>query len=347
MFCGAVDEVTSTRMLVAPVYRAMIVQAKDKIGRIRRFKASADNKALQLVIYANTIRMNKNPIEMDGISRTAMVLPFPIRRGVKNRVAILDMSYDNVFDDLDALFERDSVSVDILTRNPNGTRPDNMLPIRNVGSYIVSICSDIDDLSKVDSVAFAGVNGLIKFAKQYYPRGFGFIVCNLRFGAQYRPFAYCHELREDGKLFVPLRRCFTASTERCAQQKIDKESFGSTDDGLLDYYQSVLLGDTSLEMNEMNEVNEVNEMNLDDHVLRFTHESGKISSTNCVWDHIVYIINRPYLDKAQKPMQTKFDVLYTFLNSNLIPRKITFGKIRAIQRIYLGKKRANNTDLYI
>lgn len=318
MFAGDIDEVTSTRILVAPIYRSMLITAKDKLGRIRKFKKPT-GKPMQLVVYSNTVRS-----ESGGY----MILPFPVLRGQRNRVMILDFAYDNIFDDLTALFETDDpMNVGQLSRNPNGTRPDNIVPVVNTSSYTCRILANLEELVGLDLS-----DNLVAFAKQYYPRGFGFIVCSMKRGAIYRPFAYCHELRHDGKLFVPLRRCFSAAHSPGSLGSLPDSQLPppeEEEEDMLRYYKSVLTPSGS-----------------EDEFLRF-RRTEEHRTRECVWDHIVYIVNRSVTNgNAQKPIQARFDALYSYINTNLLPRQITFGKIGLLRRIYLGKKHSKNSDLY-
>jgi hypothetical protein len=322
MLCGEIDETRGTKILVAPVWPAKLVQGQDRYGRIRTFK-KAVGTPMQLVIYSNTVRMRRNPVDIDGRSKTAMVLPFPVQCGKPNRFKLFALEYSDVFDDLDILFDIESSDVPSLA-------------VKQVGSYDCKVCANLADLAKLDLH-----RDLYSSAKRYYPKGFGFVVCVLRQGASYHPIAYCHELLSGGRLFIPLRRHLT-SNNKSKDPVLDRESLGSIGSGenqLTDYYSDVIGVDSQT-------------LEVDDYVLRFQSRAINDPASDAL-DHSVYIVNRPdtgnkkYPGAVLKELNTKrLETITGYINFNRMPREITFGSIRSIQRLYLGRQYYDRSDIY-
>jgi len=133
---------------------------------------------------------------------TAMILPFPLIKG-KNRVAVLDMSqYENFFEDIDLLFPIQQRSSEGAYSN---SLMDSAIDVVKVGSYDVSVVPNYDQFTRLQFDKFNLHPDVTKLLGQYYSKNYGFMVCILRPQATYHPFAYVHELRNNGEMFIPTR----------------------------------------------------------------------------------------------------------------------------------------------
>jgi hypothetical protein len=333
MFCGEVDEVTKTHILVAPICKSIVIKGTDRLNRERWFKKPVGSP-LQLVIYSNVIRMKRNPVEFDGTVRTAMILPFPIIQGRRNRFKIFESNYHEIFDDADALFDTPGNDM----RNPNGIGPDNLLPVQKIGSYKVTVCTGISDLDNVNSGVFSDYRTLREFAVKYYPKGFGFIICSLTEGAQYKPLMYCHELRSNGKLFVPIRRMMTELDQSSRVINRFDSDFGNFNDAAIsDYYNDIIGNDDSTD---------------DCSILKFHSELRNNITTPDAFDHTIYIINKKLTSDVYGSIKTlpqkRIDAIASYINISRMPKEITFGKITTMQQLYLGKTcNTKMSDIYI
>jgi hypothetical protein len=199
IFSGSVESVAATKILVSQVYQTQIVEQKEK-GKKKRYKKPV-GKPLQLVVYSNKVILD--PTAHDSIAGTpggtAMILPFPLIKG-NNRVAVLDMSnYENFFDDIELLFpipQTQSYSNSILS---------DAIDVVKVGSYNVSIVPNYENFIHLQFDKFNLHPDVTNLLKRYYSHNYGFMVCVLRPQARYHPFAYVHEIRNNGELFVPTR----------------------------------------------------------------------------------------------------------------------------------------------
>lgn len=202
IFSGSVESVASTKILVSKVFQTEIVEQKEK-GKKRKFKKPV-GKPLQLVVYCNKVVLD--PAAHDSISGTpggtAMILPFPLIKG-KNRIAALNMSlYENFFDDVDLLFPIPQKSREF---SNSYSLTDGVIDVMKVGSYNVSIVPNYDHFVNLQFDKFNLHPDVTKLLGRYYGKNYGFMVCVLRPQAVYHPFAYVHEIRNNGELFIPTR----------------------------------------------------------------------------------------------------------------------------------------------
>lgn len=168
---GEVEEVADTKILVAP----------------------ASNGQHQITVYCNKVSLK----EQHG----AMILPFP--EGPCHIVEPHEWKSKGLFEDLDLVFPR-ARSMTYSARSLSANNFDSTpLKVFNVGSYSCSIAQNVYDLDRIQMQVFKLDPECLTFLRQYYPTGFGFVICILRQNADYHPFAYIHNLRPDRRLFVP------------------------------------------------------------------------------------------------------------------------------------------------
>jgi hypothetical protein len=346
MFCGEVDSVKNTKILVAKVYPCKIVQTDDKLGRPRSFKQPTGNP-LQFVIYSNQISLSRNPIDEKGHPNTAMILPFPILPSVKNRFKIFPFErYATVFDDVEMLFP------EISAKQP--TSPELALPVMNIGSYSVSIAKDIETLSKINPDTFNVSRDMISMLKQYYPKNFGFVICLLKTNAQYHPLGYVHELRQDGKLFIPTRHCHVQdkNSKYSMNQFSNYHQWHEGQDGEIDLGSAKSkFGDvhnTAIELEDHFHDTLLQEDKWMRYQIRKRDTDVRTKQATLDWDHQIYIVNHvPKIKRIEMPIQDRMVNVYSFLSMNLMPTEITFGGVRSLVRITYTPKDLGNNDLYV
>lgn len=342
MFCGEISSVKNTRIVVAPIFPCQIVDAVDKLGRARKFKQPI-GKPLQLTIYSNQIGLARNPVDQNGRPNTAMILPFPIIPDTKNRFKIFSMKeYGNIFDDFEMLFPD-------LPRKRTTTE-DIQLPTLNIGSYAVTIAKDIESLQNINPEKFSVSKDMIAQANQYYPKHFGFIICLLKTNAQYHPLGYVHEIRKDGKLFVPTRHHHVHDTN----SKYSMNQFS--------HYREWESGqDGEIDLGDQPDARRNSNVDLDNHFYdTIMHEDKWMRyqvrraepetrvTQNLTWDHQVYVVNHPAVHKnAQDPLPDRIANVYSYLSMNLMPKEITFGGVKTVKRLLFPPTSPGNMDLYI
>jgi len=155
----------------------------------------------QLTIYSNEVATKTD---------NQMILPFPLVDGIPEdlQVTLYDISSISKVDFLQALNKMFYIS----NRSRSKSKARS-LPVVEVGSYLVTKCFSIDDLSRVDESVFVLSSGVKTLLEANYSAGFGFLVCKLKQTAasessfQYEPFAYSHCLSEASAncLFLPTK----------------------------------------------------------------------------------------------------------------------------------------------
>lgn len=164
----------------------------NKVSNTKIFCAASNDKNRQLIIYSN---------EIDNISNgNAMILPVPLPQTLKFH----DLSnYKNFFDDCEACFYKPTKS---LSFSANSIDRAENLPIFKVGSYLVSVAQNLDQLNQVNGKVFILSDGLKKVLSMYYYQPYwGFIICKLGPGNNnYHPFGYSHQIIQN-KIYVPTR----------------------------------------------------------------------------------------------------------------------------------------------
>lgn len=342
MFTGCIEDVANTRLLISKVYASKIINTVDKSGKARKFKR-ATGEPLQLTIYSNAVSMYHNPDSQyadnpdDGYdypktdkSRTAMIIPFPIRSDRSNRFKLFSFgNYGSVFDDIELLFD---------------TKPSNTSDqqFSTSGNYIITVIKSIAGFDAINPDLFTLGNQAKSIIKQYYSTGFGFILAILKHNAQYKPFGYCHELLANGKLFIPIRHCILDDDVRYIDKQFGKyhePQIVKVDSDLSELYHDTLLSEDRWLRHQISRKN-----------LETTRQKTELK-----WDHVIYVVNQPLqLEKyncvGMKCNTTNIEKMrevYSYLNINLFPEIITFGGIKSIHRISLDNRNAKNSDIYI
>ena len=312
MFSGDIKEISKTNILVSKVYPSRLVTAT-KDGRTHKYK-NPDGQPLQLTIYSNQVELSSTPVDAHGISNTFMIIPFPLRKDIKNRVKVLNSKYEGLFDDVNCLF----------------TDADNILPpIYNVGSYKVQVLNSY--------TALAGLNisdELYKKIGSYYSRGYGFLLCVLQLSAKYQPLMFIHELKQDNKLFVPTRHFCCNKTSKYLGVNVFSEYGDNTNLNEVESYHHdiLMLGDKYIRH----------------HIGRnHTTENGIVN-----WDHRIYVVNSDIPKsrigfKSEIPRNEKTRNISEYINLNNFPTNLTFGGIKRISRITIDNTYDRNCDLFI
>lgn len=141
----------------------------------------------QLTVYANTVALK----EKQG----AMILPFP--EGPCDPQADLQF-YPKLFEDLQALIPKMRGGA----RSLGFKGPVGELKVQQVGSFKASVVPSVGELSQLSSMFNLNAKALA-FVRRTYPKGYGFMVCQLDDNKTYHPFGYIHSREADGRLFVP------------------------------------------------------------------------------------------------------------------------------------------------
>lgn len=339
IFSGDVTHVSGTKIMVSTVAQSKIVTVRDNYGKTRKVRRPAPNvKPLQLTVYSNTVEINRTG------TPTSMILPFPLLKG-KNRVQIMDLSKCNkLFKHLDKLFKSKKNKELIMQNALDMFDEDGTIAVRNVGSYSVSLVPNLLAFDKVNYKHFNLSPEVKTLLKQYYSKSYGFIVCQLRQDAEYHPFGYTHELREDGKLFIPTRHFHgNAGGENLfvyneAQTRMPYDDYDDAVDDLGQYLTQT--------------------MSDNDPYLQHSLKRSSLPHTADVdWDHSIYILNysrvlhddrykRDYMEV--KPASA--DRLYhldKYFDVTQFPGSIIFPKINNVQKLTIFPGYKSNHDLLI
>jgi hypothetical protein len=340
MFCGEIRSVKNTKILVGKVYPCTIVTGEDKLGRKRRYKKPTGNP-MQLVIYSNQISLSRNPVDELGHCNTAMILPFPIIPGSKNRFKIFPMTnYGHIFDDVEMLFP------DI----PQTTKSSDInLPVMNIGSYSVLVVKDITALASINPEVFKVSQDLLRLVKQYYPKNFAFLVCMLKTNAQYHPIGYVHELKPDGKLFVPTRHFHVQdqTSKYSMNQFSNYHEWQMGQDGEMDLETGPRNTSVDLDNHYYDTIMQEDKW-MRHQIRRIESDSRARSTADMDWDHHIYFVNHASTMKhVVSAHPDKMANVYGYLSMNLMPTEITFGNIKSMSRLILTSNTIGNRDISI
>jgi len=341
IFSGPISHVSGTNIMISSVMQSKIVTIRDKYGKARRVRRPAENtKPLQLTVYSNTIEIN----QAASSEQTAMILPFPLIKG-KNRVQLMDLTNcKSLFKRLGKLFKskKNAMTLDDATDYfANGS-----IAIQEVGSYNTSIVPNFDSFDKLQYNHFGLAPEIKDILKQYYSKSYGFIVCILRKNAEYHPFGYTHEIRTDGKLFVPSRHHYGRSNDsqlitKDRQTRMPGEHF---DEGV-DYVE-----------NFMAETMADNDPYLR-HSIKRTALNNFREAPDVGWDHSIYVMNysrvltderykKPYMEV--KPADPgRLYKLENYFDVTEFPGSIIFPNIKSVQRLNIYSGYKGNHDLLI
>lgn len=353
IFDGNIESVSNTKIFTSVVYPSKLVVKKVN-GRERGYKIP-NGKPLQLVIYSNNaqVQVLEKYIDSDvpglKFSPTAMILPFPLING-KNRVKILDMSkYSNFFEDVDMVFP---------TLKSQGFRgmitnsySDDMLEIQYVGSYKASIVPNFDSFNKLQYGEFNLKPDVKELLRKYYSKNYGFMVCILNDkntkSSQYHPFAYVHEIRSDGRIFIPTRHY---------HKKVTSNPYSK-------YYNPT---DYSFEKNDDDDANEVSNyiygtLMVDDKWMQLNSRRKDLQSyrekEEIDWDHEIYVVNFPRLTKNPLLLKPGVRIIngdlnklvnfYTYVEASRLPKEIVLTKPTSLYKIKIDGNYKYNHDFFL
>jgi hypothetical protein len=155
---------------------------------------SVDGKR-QMTFYKNNV---------DSMEENLMILPFPNSKSVQ----LHKIKYKALFDDLKkSVFQPPTRSYgmyDMYATRSLTASLNHYIPVINHGSYLVSICENLQDLNRVDPSVFTLPPSIFPFFAKHYNSSFGYLVCRLKEGKhEYEPLCYSHDVLEEKKLFVP------------------------------------------------------------------------------------------------------------------------------------------------
>jgi hypothetical protein len=384
IFSGAVDAVSSTKILVSRVFQTEIVEQKER-GKVRKFKKPVGNP-MQLVVYSNKVILD--PSSTDDVTGmrngAAMILPFPLIKG-RNRMAVLDMSrYKNFFDDVELLFPMQAQSRSLSNASYDSLE-NSMIDVLDVGSYKASVVPKFDHFHRLQFAEFNLHPDVTKLLERYYKNNYGFVVCILKPQATYHPFAYVHELRSNGELFIPTRHyhgeqqntpyastmshsAFSRFHDRVASDNTPlTESMSSVDNAddrvivmddlhLKNNFFDTLMDDDDYMSQQMRRLN----VNGGARARAPTGpaNAGNASGTESLdWDHEIYIVNRPNLihnSISRKPGVSvtnaspgRLSQAANYINFKKMPLEISFGNIQSMAKITIDKLYTENHDLFV
>lgn len=359
IFAGNIDNVCNTKIFVSLVHPSKLVIKK--VNGIDKGLKTPVGKPLQLVIYSNNVQASTLNFDTDvpGIKlpENAMILPFPLIKG-ENRVKILDMSnYENIFDDLDMIFPTIK-NKGFRGMLGNYSIADDMIPVQYIGNYKASIVPNFDNFDKLKYQEFHLSPAIKELLKKYYAKGYGFMVCMLNNNrdnslSQFHPFAYVHEIRSDGRLFIPTRHY---------HKKVTSNPFSKyhnvADSGILNRLEK----SNPFEESE-NEVSDYlyGTLMVDDKWMRLTAKRKDLQSyrekNEIDWDHEIYVVNFPRLLKnplLSKPGAriingdlNKLINFYTYIEAAKLPKEIVLNKPNSLFKIKIDSHYKYNHDFYL
>jgi hypothetical protein len=357
IFSGSVESVSSTKILASRVYQAQIVEKKEK-GEVRKYKKPTGNP-MQLTVYSNKTIIGP-PVSSSGPgpgTGTAMILPFPLIKG-QNRVKVLDMSkYENFFDDIELLFPlQDAYSNNVSYQS---VFTDSQIDVLEVGNYKVSIVPNFDSIMRLRFDAFNLTPDVADLLSLYYKKDYGFMVCILKQQASYHPFAYVHEMRSNGELFIPTRHHHGHAKETPYSSTMNISAFGKFHDrgvqsskdteetGLKNEFYDTLMDDDDFMSQQIRRSK-----------TKVTRErESKIAANAVDWDHDIYIVNRPLSaggaiirrpgTKMIKASDGRLSQVANYINFKRMPTEVSFGDINSLFKITIGKMYTSNHDLFI
>lgn len=144
-------------------------------------------------------------VDLKDGKTNAMILPVP---GPAEDVNLIDLSgCPDLFDDLNALFPRDSETRGI-TKGYGGEENDSLV-IEQVGTYKVSIAPTALDVSRASKDVFDLDSNTSRLLGETYSSDFCFVICQLDEGGKIHPMGYTHKMISVGRghefLFVPTK----------------------------------------------------------------------------------------------------------------------------------------------
>ena len=355
IFNGNIENVNHTKIFTSIVYPSKLVTKKVN-GSVKGYKIPV-GKPLQLVIYSNNVQVQVLEKYVDSdvpglkFSPTAMILPFPLIKG-NNRVKILDMSkYNNFFDDIDMVFP--TIKGEGFRGMLNNYDDDEMLEVRNYGIYKASIVPNFNSFDRLPYNEFNLKPDVKELLKKYYSQGYGFVICilnnkNIK-SSQFHPFAYVHEIRNDGRLFIPTRHYHKKITSNPYSKyhnpneniNIEKEDEDEDINEVSNYlYGTLMVDDKWMQLNARRKD------------LQSYREKEEID-----WDHEIYVVNFPRLTKNPLLLKPGVRIIngdlnklvnfYTYVEASRLPKEIVLTKPTYLYKIKIDGNYKYNHDFFL
>lgn len=160
------------------------------VSATKIFVCPSQNGRRQLTVYQNAV---------DAPTENLMCLPVPNPTTVQ---------FETVPDDLMVHCAR-SIQREHTWGRTLGISNDMPLTVVSHGSYDVVLAPSISALTQAPA-GFTVEHDVRRFLQEQYGSHMGILLCRLKSGhTTYTPFAYSHELLEDGSLFVPTKHYHT------------------------------------------------------------------------------------------------------------------------------------------
>jgi hypothetical protein len=191
------------------------------VASTKIFAIPSKDRKRQLTVYKN---------EVDTKNYNAMCLPVPNPHTVQ-----FEKVSNNIFKQCSMSFS--SRILKGITRNSGMYEYHSLsiqkpLPILSHGSYDVVLVPSMNDIERIPTSFTTLTNEVIQFLRTSYPENFGIVLCKLRQGnMNYEPFAYSHDIQQNGKLFFPTKHFHTHDKMNVNQLNGDggwQSSFGSS-----------------------------------------------------------------------------------------------------------------------
>lgn len=341
IFDGPVSHVSSTKIFATVVMQSKVVTIRDTYGKARRVRRPAENtKPLQVTVYSNSVQIGSNH------QQAAMILPFPLLKGQKNRVKILDLSRcPHFFKRIDKLFKKKKgLMLQNALESYGFDDETGQLAVHTVGSYKASVVPNFASFDRLQYNQFNLSPEVKNLLHQHYAKDYGFMVCILRDNASYHPFGYVHELRSDGKLFIPTRHFHSFDGSANPFQYTEAQTRVPTEDY-----------DPELDVLEQHMARTITE---DDPYLQHSLRHGSVREIARVdWDHSIYVFNHGRIVRDEHYQKKQMDIaaadpgrLYNidkYFNPTEFPSSIIFPKIVSAHRLNIYPGYQNNHDLLI
>jgi hypothetical protein len=226
-------------------------------------------------------------------------------------------------------------------RNATNSYDDDTLEVHYVGSYKASIVPNFKSFGLVDTSEFNLAPDTKEILEKYYKSNYGFIVCQLMASRngdnhKYHPFGYLHEIREDGRLFIPTRHYHKMNEFN----PYTKYHLGVDDDNqdVSDHFMSTL--------------------SMEDKWLRLNIKKREFSTPKkkpiADWDHEVYVINcsrvrrNPLFSNkiGATVLQADSDTR-GYLKLNKLPENFVFGNISNVTKLIIDSSYKYNCDFIV
>ena len=194
----------------------------EKVADTKIFVAPLAN-GRQLTLYENIVNLDK---ASDG---SAMILPVPAGMievldlsGIMHHGSWIRLPNSNIFQEMKRAYPQlEYPQPRSKGRGTRGFNPTSeVLVVKIVGSYFVSVAPRLEDIQKIDPTTFKVPTNIQKVLTKHYngDKGelFSFVICRFRTASvQPHPIGYIHErlLDSDGLLFCPTKHAHGNGSE--------------------------------------------------------------------------------------------------------------------------------------